>query len=98
MLVSTHSAVGVPTLKDVSIPHRDLCWFQPNTLRQMKYGNKVSIPHRDLCWFQQLASETFMIFGFQGTFPTHTSNGSSLESKKQVEIAETLTLSSPTLP
>ena len=54
--------------------------------------------HRDLCWFQPLTSETLTILGFQGTFPTDTSNDRSLVVKMQVEIAETLALSRPTLP
>lgn len=67
-------------------------------LSSLSLSHLFSIPHRDLCWFQPLTSETLTILGFQGTFPTDTSNDRSLVVKMQVEIAETLALSRPTLP
>ena len=36
----------------VSIPHRDLCWFQHEASLVIEAFEHVSIPHRDLCWFQ----------------------------------------------
>jgi hypothetical protein len=42
--------------------------------------------------FQPLAPETLVVFGFQGTFPTHKSNHSRERLKKQPQIPETLAL------
>ncbi len=88
------------SLPSVSIPHRDLDGFQHGIkYHEIMPGDVfVSIPHRDLDGFQPLASETLAVFSFQGSFPTHTPNYSSLKAKKPMKIAQTLVLSSPTLP
>jgi hypothetical protein len=85
-------AFTLAQFKFVSIPNRDLWVFQLDPKFGMMYCLKVSIPNRDLWVFQPLAPETLVVFGFQGTFPTHKSNHSRERLKKQPQIPETLAL------